>query len=232
MNFNFSKKPDYDLNTGLIDELIRLYGTTVKFVFTDKIQDYRDVENSIFNDFKTIKTQRGVGESIEQEIQILLSETSEYPNGLNFHFSNFGLVNEDTIQAFVSLKSLDFLRVEGNIHPREIISNFMVFPNGKVMEITDCQVHVPGVNNKFIYSDTPSCYMLSMKSHSFDKAATSIIKNGGSVKASESKVEEFFTREDDLIEDIKEFVTGDQLGTRCNKDVIINNQVDDVFGSS
>ena len=39
MNFNFSQQPEYNLNDNLTEELIRLYGTPVKFVFMDKIQD-------------------------------------------------------------------------------------------------------------------------------------------------------------------------------------------------
>ena len=39
MNFNFHQKPDYSLNTGLIDELIRLYGTPVRFLVTEKLMD-------------------------------------------------------------------------------------------------------------------------------------------------------------------------------------------------
>lgn len=126
--------------------------------------------NRVFGDFKTVKVD-GYREALE--FHVLLSEGEEYPNGLQFAFNNFGLINDDTLQVFVSLRSLQSLKVDGNIHPKEIISNLIEFPNGKIMEITDCQLHVAGVNNKFVYSNTPSCYQLSLKSYSFDRSAES-----------------------------------------------------------
>lgn len=239
MNFNFSQKPDYTLNTLMIDELIRLYGTPAKFVFMDKVQDrgmHDDLipEAAVFNDFKTLKTSRGVNGAIERDIWILLVEPEEYPNGLQFAFNSFGIINDDTLQAFVSLKSLDFIKDGDNeVHPKNIISNLIVFPNGKAMEITDCQLHVPGVNNKFIYSDVPSCYMLSMKSYSFDRSVvSSAIKNQGALADNESYVESFFKKRDMRNELVKEYATEDTLASKCNKDVIVNNKIDDVFGLS
>ena len=167
MNFNFHQKPDYSLNTGLIDELIRLYGTPVRFLVTEKLMDSWEsnaheiaeaslLVNRVFGDFKTLKTDL-YRDALE--FFVLISDNEEYPNGLQFAVNNFGMINDDTLQVFVSLKSLEPLKDQnGNIHLKEIISNLLVFPNGKLMEITDCQLHVPGVNNKFVYSNTPACF--------------------------------------------------------------------------
>lgn len=240
MNFNFSQKPDYALNTSMIDEMIRLYGTLVKFVLMDKIQDFgphenQKTENSIFNDFKTLKTSRGVNGASEYEIWVLPSEGEGFPNGLNFMFGQFGLVNEDTLQVFVSTKSLTFLGERGIIHPKNVISNVLIFPNGKIMEITDCQSHVPGVNNKFLYSDMPSCYQLSLKSHNFDRSAVSeAIYDQGTMRGVEtSGIDRFFEKEAEMSASIKEEATKDTLAVKCLNDVIVKTtQIDDVFGSS
>lgn len=189
MNFNFAHQPDYQLNTSMIDEMIRLYGTPVKFVLMDKIVDRPNTsEFEVFGGYKTLKTSRGLRDTMEYQVWILLTEMEGFPNGMNLMFGQFGLQNEDTQQAFISVDSLRNIigDVAGNVHPKEIISNTMVFPNGKVMEITDCQSWVPGVNNTFVYSDRPSCYQLSLRSYNFDRSAVDLAqRNKGSLVAVE-----------------------------------------------
>lgn len=251
MNFNFSTKPDYRLNTGLIDELIKLYGTPVRFIVTEKLMDSYNTPNDhesagvlgsnvVFGDFKTLKTD-AYRESLE--FYVLLAENEEYPNGMSFMFNNFGMINDDTLQVFVSLNSLSTLEdSNGNVHPKEIVSNLLLFPNGKLMEITDCQMHVPGVNNKFVYSNMPSCYQLSLKSYSFDRSAVDLKHKNDDrietlqhlgVKTSQS-IDDFFVKQDERATKIAEHATEEQLvvndynplETKTSK-----NKIDDVFGS-
>ena len=235
MNFNFHQKPDYSLNTGLIDELIRLYGTPVRFLVTEKLMDSWE-SNRVFGDFKTLKTDL-YRDALE--FFVLISDNEEYPNGLQFAFNNYGLINDDTLQVFVSLKSLEPLKDQnGNIHPKEIISNLLIFPNGKLMEITDCQLHVPGVNNKFVYSNNPSCYQLSLKSYSFDRSAVDLIhQNDSRIEAPTVKtlegIDSFFGQQNSHAEDNKGFVEEEQLVVSENplKEKTSKTKIDDVFGS-
>lgn len=248
MNFNFHRKPDYNLNTGMIDELIRLYGTPVRFLVTEKLMDSWEsnsheiaessyLANRVFGDFKTLKTDL-YRDSLE--FYVLLAETEEYPNGLQFAFNNFGMINDDTLQVFVSLKSLESLKdKDGNIHPKEIISNLLLFPNGKLMEITDCQLHVPGVNNKFVYSNIPSCYQLSLKSYSFDRSAVDLVqRNDDRIEAPNIKtiegIDSFFMKQNKHSSEIRDFVEEDQLVNNTQNPLetkIGNTKIDDVFGS-
>lgn len=252
MNFNFSQKPDYHLNTGLIDEMIRLYGTQCHLVMADKVVDrgtHQDLiaEAAVFNDFKAIKTTKGVqGATIEHPIWVLMSEPEGFGNGLAFAFNNFGLINDDTLQVYVSINSLAFLKDgNGQVHPKEIISNLLVFPNGKVMEITDCQLHVPGVNNAFVYSDMPSCYQFSLKSYQFDRSAVSLEKkNQGSVDTmnkvmidgqptNQNAIDLFFERQDELTALVDEAANEEVLVTECLEEVLKPGvQLDDVFGTN
>lgn len=238
MNFNFSQQPEYNLNDNLTEELIRLYGTPVKFVFMDKIQDwgshqnYKN-ENRVFNDFKTLKPTQGVGAwTIEYKIYVLLAESEGYNNGMQMVFNNFGMINDDTIQVLVSPQSLDFLAVDGKIHPKEISNNVLVFPNTKVMEITDCQYYSPGINNKFVYSDLSTCFTLSLKSYNFDNSAVSIPRPDiGSVKV--DGIESFFGNKEAEIQAITEEATKDTLvvDTKTLQPVIRKTmKIDDVFG--
>lgn len=248
MNLNFNQKPDYSLNTRLIDELISLYGTPVRFLVMDKIVDSYSSDNQhdstlskeyeIFGDFKTLKTDHFRD---ELEFYVLLSENEEFPNGLQFMFNQYGMINDDTLTVFVSLRSLSSLAENGVVHPKEIVSNVLVFPNGKMMEITDCQLHVPGVNNKFVYSNTPSCYQLSLKSYNFDRSAVDLVsKNDSRIQTYQglgqhtiSNIDSFFENQDQVSEDIKDFAERDVLVISNNplSDKVKGNKIDDVFGS-
>lgn len=244
MNLNFQNKPEYNLNTGMIDELIRLYGTPVRFLVTEKLMDsygsnnHEDAlsvtkRNQVFGDFKTLKTDL-YRDALE--FYVLVSENEEYPNGLNFMFNNFGLINQDTLNVFVSLRSFESLKdASGNVHPKEIVSNLVVFPNNKVMEITDCQLHVPGVNNKFLYSNNPSCYQLSLKSYNFDRSAVDLKhQNDSRIHLYDQPgIDKFFEKQTQRSSDILEAATEDQVVSDINpvNDTVKKSKIDDVFGS-
>lgn len=249
MNLNFHHKPDYALHTDLIDELISLYGTPVRFLVMEKIVDSITADNShenasdalqIFGDFKTLKTDM-FRDALE--FNVLLSDNEEFPNGLQFAFNNFGMINDDTLTVFVSLKSLETLANErGEVHPKEIISNLLLFPNGKLMEITNCQLHVPGRNNQFVYSSSPSCYELSLKSYSFDFGAVDKIKkNDVRVQVHESKGPQTLQTLDDFFD--KRLTQAQAISNEANIEVQVPDpinplalvgkqaKIDDVFGS-
>lgn len=249
MNLNFNTKPEYSLNTSLIDEMIRLYGTPVRLLFTKKIQDgsstnlhddiLQDPNQAIFNDFKTLKT-----DSFRDKLEFyVLINDEEYPNGFGFMFNNYGLVNDDTLTVYVSLKSLESLQDQnGNVHPKEIVSNLIIFPNGKVTEITDCQLHVPGINNKFVYSNTPSCYQLSLKSYAFDRSAVDKRDKNDSridhVMKTSKSIDDFFNTQDQLSEKIldaaqePDLVNTNQGGEGISiQQTTKSSKIDDVFGA-
>lgn len=219
MNFNYSKKPEYQLHSRIIDEAINLYGVPVTFVYTKKIidkstygtdEDFNEIpsEASVFGDYTSIKSTGAQ----EYKINVLLAENDGFPNGLDFAFNAFGVQNEDTLQVFVSLKSLCFLNENCDIkegifdgstnivHPKHIISNLIVFPNGKCMEITDVAMHVEGRNNLFVYTDLPSCYKLSLKRHNFDNSASSVIKDKGMATGFTQNSKEFIENADLTVE--------------------------------
>lgn len=222
LNFNLPKR-EYDLNTHLIDELINLYGTEVKILMNDKITDFGTHEdlipqNMVFQNFKALKSS-----GYEFPVRILIQETDGFPNGMHLAFGQFGIMNEDTLQAIISKKSLKFLEENGTIHPKHLISNSIVFPNGKVMEITNCQIHVPGMNNGFVLSNIASCYMLSLKSAHMD--ATPVLANP----------EIYDTLDNEVIHKslIREEAEASVLTSVDNEEIITNrSKIDDVFGLS
>jgi hypothetical protein len=46
---------------------------------------------------------------------------------------------------------------------KHVLGNLVILPNNKIMEITDCQFEVPGVNNLFTYNNYKSVYKFSLR---------------------------------------------------------------------
>lgn len=153
MNFNFSSQPDYQLNTSLTEEMINLYGVLTKFLVTEKIN--RD--DNVFGDYSHMKTDN----SRIYDIYMLPENSDEWDEN-NLSLTSFGLVNFANVSLFVSKRSFDAIADLGTI-----TGNLIVFPNNKVMEITDVTSTVPGVNNLFTYKDEKSVYKLTCKPYDF-----------------------------------------------------------------
>lgn len=152
MNFNFSNKSEYSLNTSLTSEMIGLYGVLTKFLITEKI----NIDDNVFGDFSHMKTD---SESI-YEIN-MLPENSDDWDSEGFNMDGFGLSNFENVILFASKGSFD-----GIIEFKKITGNLIIFPNNKIMEITDCDATVPGINNLYTYNDTKSVYKLTCKPYS------------------------------------------------------------------
>lgn len=153
MNFNSSTQPEYDLYTSVTNELINLYGILVKFLVTEKINF-----DSTFGDYSHLKSDSNKIYDI-----YMLPEMTEDWDSNNYGFQNFGLTNFENVVLF-AMKS-KFEEIDEDI--KNIIGNLIVLPNNKVMEITDIDLTVPGVNNLFTYNDAKSVYKLTCKPYDF-----------------------------------------------------------------
>lgn len=155
MNFNFNSQPEYQLNTSLIEEVIKLYGILVKFLITEKINE----DTTVFGDYSHMKSDNNKIYDI-----YMLPETSEDWDTGGFGMSQFGLMSLENIVLFAAKSSFnDPNRDEMS----EIVGNLLVLPNNRVMEITNVEITTPGVNNLFTYKDAKSVYALTCKPHDF-----------------------------------------------------------------
>jgi len=201
MNFNITQTNEYNLNGSFTHELINLYGIPIKLLITEK-QNYDD---SVFGDFQSIKANR-------EDIFDLyaLPENSEEYDDIGVNFSEFGMLNVETIRLFVSRESIEGLSTrltsefdsegmydgnqglyKGIIHEYDgnerwvnnfnhtnlenatimsLQSNLVVLPNNRIMEITDVNFMVPGINNLFTEKDVKNVYRITLKT--FDKKLT------------------------------------------------------------
>ena len=157
MNFNFSKQPEYQLNTSLIEEVIKLYGVLVKFLVTEKINE----DKTVFGDYSHMKSDNNKIYDI-----YMLPEASEDWDVGGFGMSQFGLMSLENIVLFAAKSSFD--PNPDNIEDQhEILGNLIVLPNNRVMEITNVEITTPGVNNLFTYNDAKSVYALTCKPYDF-----------------------------------------------------------------
>ena len=141
MNLNISrKKKDYDLNHSMIDEVIRLYGISTKILITEKV----NLDSTVFGDFSHYKTNNT--DSFEV---YALPEVSESWDNMGINFSEFGMLNQETVNLFFSRKGIqDVFDIEAN-GMGSPIGNLIILPNNRIVEITDWQFEVPGGSNLF-----------------------------------------------------------------------------------
>jgi len=158
MNFNLGKKADYKLHHNLTDELINLYGVNVKLLLTEQINK----DDLVFGDYSHLKTDS------KKTFEIMcLPENSESWDDIGINFSDFGLIQNENIRLFFSRKTID--KVFGDFDSgkgfSDILGNLIVLPNNKIMEITDIEFEVPGINNLFTQSDRKNVYKITLVSY-------------------------------------------------------------------
>ena len=153
-NYNIDTAPEYDLNASLIDECINLYGIPTKFLVTTKLNS----DDTVFGDYSSIKTDN----SKIFEIYMLPENTESWDSG-GYNFSDFGLLNNDNTSCFVSKNTVENIM---ELEFKTLYNNLVVMPNNKIMEVTDVQFEVPGINNLFTYANAKSVYKLTLKPYS------------------------------------------------------------------
>lgn len=154
LNLNFSNQNEYNINESLVDEMINLYGVKIKLLITEKINQ----DENVFGDFSHMK-------SDEDSIfpMMVLPEESEDFSTDGYSFSPFGIGSFDNVVLFISKAtlSIDTFLVDEVVDFRLLQSQLIIFPNNKIMEITDVDPCVPGVNNLFTNGNEKSVYKLT-----------------------------------------------------------------------
>jgi hypothetical protein len=157
MNFNVPRA-DYAQFGKNVNEVINLYGIPIRYLIVSRINK----DDLVFGDWSHIKTDPGRIYEL-----YALPEVSESWDNIASNFSNFGMLNVETINLFVSRKSID--EIYENISDfkgfSEVIGNLVVMPNNRIMEITDFQFEVPGSSNLFAFNNTKNVYKMTCKTH-------------------------------------------------------------------
>ena len=160
-NFNYSRRVEYNLQESLIKEYITHYGILVKFIKTEKIN--RD--DVVFGDFSHMKS------NLKDIFDMyMLPENSEGFDS-SYMFNDLGLFSFDNINLFVMKTDID----KTGLDVSTVVSNLVILPNNKIMEITSVDWQVPGLNNLYTQDDIKSVYKLSLVP--YDNKLTDEIKS-------------------------------------------------------
>jgi len=154
INLNFSHKSEYKLHNDLIDDMIKMYGVSCKLIITLK----QNIDFTVFGDWSNIKTN---GTNIF-DIMAYPAEAGDIERP-EYQFSEFGLNYIYGNEVFVSSKSLATL----GLNLEALYSALVVFPSNQVMEVTDVDFKVPGVNNLWAFSDLKSVIKLTLNTYQF-----------------------------------------------------------------
>ena len=154
INLNFSHKAEYKLHNDLIDDMIKMYGVSCKLIITLK----QNIDFTVFGDWSNIKTN---GTNIF-DVMVYPAEAGDIERP-EYQFSEFGLNYIYGNEVYVSSKSLATL----GLNLEALYSALIVFPSNQVMEITDVDFKVPGVNNLWAYTDLKSVIKLTLNSYQF-----------------------------------------------------------------
>jgi len=227
MNFNLTTKKDYKLNASMLTEMINLYGIYIKLLLVDRVNQ----DTLVFGDYSHLKTEPGKSYELTA-----LPENSDEWDSEGSMFSDFGLVNYDNIRLFVSRTSIDkiFTDFDSNKGFEHIIGNLIVLPNNKIMEISDIQFEVPGINNSFTNNDVKSAYKLSLVPYNMkliNEIENTEITPSSSVKDSTNEYSELNKYFDELTQDEISIDTEAEITINSDTNTpVIATDEDDVFG--
>jgi hypothetical protein len=155
-NFNYSDSKEYEMFGNMVDEEINLYGLSVRYFKTDRINIDR-----IFGENSHMKVNKDYW-----DINVKLEQDS-FDMGGDI-FNKFGVMSLATLNLYISAKTMEI------IHPElydgkgydGIYGNLIKLPNGKFMEVTNFEDEVEGYNNLFVYADTKKIFKLTVKTYS------------------------------------------------------------------
>lgn len=154
INFN-NHRSEYELFNGMTSELISSFGVYVTYLKT-KFCNVDQVLGDIGHYSVTTP------EQVIEDVPLL----PEHPEGFQAQdnlLSNFGLINLDSMDFFMSRDTLDRIYEGGEFN--RCAGDLIVLPSGKIMQITNIKAQVPGANNEFLYANQKNVYQITTKTY-------------------------------------------------------------------
>lgn len=235
-NFNFSKGPEYSLNSDLTRELIQLYGVPLKFLVVSRI----NADSTVFGDYSHLKSDA----NNILDVYALPEETSDWDSG-GYQLTAFGPINFENIGLFIHREVFrDIIEIQN------LTGNLLVFPNNKIMEITNVDPVVPGVNNLFTYQDAKTVLKFDCKPYDYkiiseldgedlhyknNEDQNDDYNNNGPYETLDKYFDELMENEKELKEETEVIPSTPTIkpGKSVDKVIekpVVDNTVDDVFG--
>lgn len=176
-NLNNSRKPEYNLNETLSNEVINIYGIQCKWLYSERVN-----EDFVFRDFSHFK----VGTDYK-DVTLMPQETISWEGDVAYN--NFGFYNQWTQQLFISKADMlnlypDYLD-KGNPSRSKVVNSLLITPSSTILEVTHVESFTEGVNNVWGYADDPSTYKLTVKIYSNNLADEGISEIKDTIKLAE-----------------------------------------------
>jgi len=244
-NLNLSRKPEVELNSNLIKEMIEMYGIPAKFLYVDKIN-----KDEVFLDFSHFEVnEEKINNNYSKEIYIYPENPEDWEG--DKIYNSFGFYNQYTQHVFISTDTIlklfpDFNTDNGR---SKLINNLIIVPSGTILEITNAEVYEPGINNLWGFGDKISTFKLSLKIYdqniadkNINKIETDInLKEGVSsiFENTDKEIEPIFEHKEEIdTSDIDNFFNEllndseiiDSVSEEGNNKLLNKNNTDSVFG--
>lgn len=157
MNFNLTHSPEYKLYASMTNEIISLYGVECSYCVAERIH-----KDEIFGEHQRI----GIDSKDTYKIKILPQEMDNWSG--ESVMNAFGLNNNESMTCFISKETM--LKIHPNIVTENgynydfIIGDLVIFPSGKIMEVSMISPLAEAtLNNLFVYDDEKNVYKLTLK---------------------------------------------------------------------
>lgn len=167
MNLNY-RSNEYNLIGSQTEELIRIYGIKIKWIFTEKIK-----QDSIFGEFSHFKA----NDKDCFEIYAMPENTDDFEDIERLQTQFPGVLGDGTLNLFISKitarelmqKSLntqneiDITAMDKTI--QRLHGSLIILPAGKIMEVTKVDLDAPGMNNQFLSAIDKNLFIIHCKTY-------------------------------------------------------------------
>lgn len=152
-----NKKQDYALSGAVTHELIDMYGLVVRYFSTELIN-----EDNVLNEFQHLKI-----DNIKSfDISVYPEDLEEYKNNDDI-LSKFGFTSTSSTNFFISAKTVSKI-LDSQNDITQMIGGVIKVPSGKLLEITNVDIEVPGINNLFLYNNQKNVFLLKTKPYAYN----------------------------------------------------------------
>ena len=167
MNLNY-RSNEYNLIGSQTEELIRIYGIKIKWIFTEKIK-----QDSIFGEFSHFKANN----KDCFEVYAMPENTDDFDDIERLQTQFPGVLGDGTINLFISkITARDLMQKSSNSQNQVDITamdsmiqrlhgSLIILPAGKVMEVTKIDLDAPGQNNLFASAVDKNVYVVHCKTY-------------------------------------------------------------------
>lgn len=216
INFN-NNKSEYELFGKMTSELIDSYGVFVTYLKTEFIE-----VDEVLGDIKSYAVTKP--EQVIENIPLLPETPAGFENQDNL-LSNFGLINLDSMDFFMSRETLDKIYPNGEFN--KMAGDLIVLPSEKIMEITNIKSQTPGANNNFLYRNEKNVYQITCKTYAHKGDEISVeVKKPKNYNNDDPSMTENLESLDELFNKLGEEAKKEQQ----DKQSTVVKNVDSVFG--